>query len=152
MEEVVLSQFPCWKHLEPEAYRSRRSELVREIEAAAAADSRETGKEPPGGGGASGVRLPESRPRKIKEVASSVRPRSDKGGAQGDVGGLRLARGGVPQCGERRCRRDRSAAFERGHAKRWETGRFYSRSAREGLRSVDPSITLTPSLKAINFP
>jgi hypothetical protein len=71
---VVLSRGPTpsagtysgRNHLEPEAYRSRMSELVREIEEAAAADRQETGKEPLG---EEGVRAqdPETRPRKIKK-------------------------------------------------------------------------------------
>jgi hypothetical protein len=65
-EEVILSQLPCWSHLEPEAYRSRMSDLVREIEGATAAEHQETGKEPLG---EEGVRAqdPETRPRKIKK-------------------------------------------------------------------------------------
>jgi hypothetical protein len=65
-ESVVLSQLPCWRHLEAEAYRSRMAELVREIEETAAAERRETGKEPLG---EEGVRAqdPETRPRKIKK-------------------------------------------------------------------------------------
>jgi REP element-mobilizing transposase RayT len=30
-QEVILSQLPCWKHLNPEVYRSRIAELIREI-------------------------------------------------------------------------------------------------------------------------
>ena len=34
-QEVILSQLPCWKHLDPEAYRSRIAELLHEINATA---------------------------------------------------------------------------------------------------------------------
>ena len=47
-ESAILSQLPCWRHLEPEAYRSRMAELVRGIEETAAAERQETGKEPLG--------------------------------------------------------------------------------------------------------
>ena len=68
---MILSQLPCWNHLEPEAYRSRIAELVREIEETAAADRQETGKDPLG---EEGVRAqdPETRPRKIKKSPAPV--------------------------------------------------------------------------------
>ncbi len=47
-EKVVLSQLPCWKHLTPEAYRSRIAEIVQTIEETAAEGHRESGIEPLG--------------------------------------------------------------------------------------------------------
>jgi hypothetical protein len=44
----VLSQLPCWRHLAPEAYRSRVAELIRQIEATAAAERKKKGVEPLG--------------------------------------------------------------------------------------------------------
>jgi hypothetical protein len=37
-QAVVLSQLPCWKHLTPEAYRTRVAELIHQIEATAATE------------------------------------------------------------------------------------------------------------------
>ncbi len=47
-QTVVLSQLPCWKHLMPEAYRSRVAELIRGIETTAAAERAKKGIEPLG--------------------------------------------------------------------------------------------------------
>jgi len=47
-QTVVLSQLPCWKHLTPEAYRARVADLVRQIEATAAAERAKKGVEPLG--------------------------------------------------------------------------------------------------------
>ena len=47
-QTVVLSQLPCWKHLTPEAYRNRVVELIRQIEATAAAERSKTKVEPLG--------------------------------------------------------------------------------------------------------
>jgi hypothetical protein len=47
-QAVVLSQLPCWKHLTPEAYRARVADLVRQIEASAAAERAKKGVEPLG--------------------------------------------------------------------------------------------------------
>jgi hypothetical protein len=47
-QTVGLSQLPCWKHLTPEAYRARVADLVRQIEATAAADRAKKGVEPLG--------------------------------------------------------------------------------------------------------
>jgi hypothetical protein len=37
-QTVILSQLPCWRHLTPEAYRTRVAGLVGQIEATAAAE------------------------------------------------------------------------------------------------------------------
>jgi len=47
-QTVVLSPLPCWKHLTPEAYRARVAELIRQIEATAAAERAKKGVEPLG--------------------------------------------------------------------------------------------------------
>jgi hypothetical protein len=47
-QTVVLSQLPCWKHLTPEAYRTRVAELIHQIEATAAAERVKKGLEPLG--------------------------------------------------------------------------------------------------------
>ena len=47
-QTVILSQLPCWKHLAPEAYRSRVAGLVRQIEATAAVERAKKGVEPLG--------------------------------------------------------------------------------------------------------
>lgn len=47
-EELTLAPLPCWKSLEPEAYRARIRELIAEIEAWGAQREEETGKAPLG--------------------------------------------------------------------------------------------------------
>jgi hypothetical protein len=47
-QTVVLSQLSCWKHLTPEAYRARVADLIRHIEATAAAERARKGVEPLG--------------------------------------------------------------------------------------------------------
>jgi len=47
-QTVVLSPLPCWKHLTPEAYRARVAEIIRQIEATAAAERAKKGVEPLG--------------------------------------------------------------------------------------------------------
>ena len=47
-EAVVLSQLPCWRHLNPEVYRELVAGLVREIDADAAAERTITGRQPLG--------------------------------------------------------------------------------------------------------
>ena len=44
----MLSQLPCWRHLSPEVYRELIAELVKEIDADAAAERKRTGREPLG--------------------------------------------------------------------------------------------------------
>jgi REP element-mobilizing transposase RayT len=46
--EVVLSQLPCWEHLNPEEYRAKVIDLLRGIEDAAAAERRQRDVEPLG--------------------------------------------------------------------------------------------------------
>jgi REP element-mobilizing transposase RayT len=43
-EVVILSPLPCWEHLSPEEWKAQVAELIREIEAEAAAEREETGK------------------------------------------------------------------------------------------------------------
>jgi hypothetical protein len=45
---VVLSQLPCWKHLTPDAYRTRVAGLIGQIDATAAAERAKKGMEPLG--------------------------------------------------------------------------------------------------------
>jgi hypothetical protein len=45
---LVLSQLPCWKHLTPEAYRTRVAEIMHQVEATAAAERADKGVEPLG--------------------------------------------------------------------------------------------------------
>ena len=64
-ETVTLSSLPCWKHLSPEAYRSRIAQLVEEIESEAATRRANTGRKPLG---VTAVRAqdPHARPQKLK--------------------------------------------------------------------------------------
>jgi hypothetical protein len=47
-EMVILSPLPCWKHLDPESYRSRITELIDEIEGKARQERQEQGIKPLG--------------------------------------------------------------------------------------------------------
>src|SRR6476661_6934528 len=47
-ETVTLSPLPCWKHLSPEAYRQKVTNLAQEIEEEAAAKRKRTGAKPLG--------------------------------------------------------------------------------------------------------
>jgi hypothetical protein len=66
LETLSLSQLPCWKHLSSEQYRARISDLVRQIEAEAAAERERTGIQPPG---PSAIRSqnPHDRPNRPKK-------------------------------------------------------------------------------------
>jgi hypothetical protein len=62
---VQLSPLPCWEHLPPEQQRKRIADIVEEVDAEAAAQREETGKQPVG---ASAVQqqVPHDRPMKSK--------------------------------------------------------------------------------------
>ena len=47
-EMIILSPLPCWKHLNPESYRARIAQLVREIDNAARQEREEKGLKPLG--------------------------------------------------------------------------------------------------------
>ncbi len=47
-QTVVLSPLPCWRHLTPETYRARVTELIHQIEATAATERAKRGVEPLG--------------------------------------------------------------------------------------------------------
>ena len=47
-ETLTLVQLPCWKHLSPEQYRNQIAHLVPQVEAAAEAQRKESGKKPLG--------------------------------------------------------------------------------------------------------
>src|SRR6266545_340285 len=47
-QEVILSQLPCWRHLDPESYRSRIAQLVQEINSTARRDREAKGIKPLG--------------------------------------------------------------------------------------------------------
>jgi REP element-mobilizing transposase RayT len=47
-EEVILSPLPCWRHLDPESYRSRIAEIVREINSTARQEREKKGIRPLG--------------------------------------------------------------------------------------------------------
>lgn len=48
VEALAFDPLPCWRHLQPDAYRSRVTEMVAQIEADAAADRRRKGIAPLG--------------------------------------------------------------------------------------------------------
>ena len=65
-EIVNLSQLPCWKHLSAEVYRERVSEMVRQIEQAAATQRQESGLPLLGADGVK-AQNPETRPATLKK-------------------------------------------------------------------------------------
>jgi hypothetical protein len=65
-ETVILSPLPCWEHLAPEEQKEKLAELVREIEAEAAAQREATGK-PALGRAAILKQHPHERPNRPKK-------------------------------------------------------------------------------------
>jgi len=65
-ETVTLSPLPCWKHLSPEAYRQRVTNLAEEIDDEAAATRKPTGAKPLGRATIL-AQDPVSRPKKLKK-------------------------------------------------------------------------------------
>ena len=65
-ETVTLSPLPCWKHLSPEAYRQRVTNLAAEIDDEAAATRKRTGAKPLGRATIL-AQDPVSRPKRLKK-------------------------------------------------------------------------------------
>jgi hypothetical protein len=75
-QTVVLSQFPCWRHLTPEVYRARVADLIHQIEATAAAERAKKGVEPLGAEMIL-AQDPEARPETLDRSPAPFRPRGD---------------------------------------------------------------------------
>ena len=94
-QDVVLSLLPCWRHLDPEAYRSRIAHLVQEINSMARQEREAKGIKPLG---PQGHPCPESlrSARGSEKVAGPSVSRLQARSSQGAVGGVRLVCGSLP--------------------------------------------------------